>query len=125
MKMFIISLFILTAICCASTISAVESIKRIDSMTEILDSVSYYDKNIPENAAEAAERFNEEWEKNMFLISMLLPHHHLDEVKEKLTSLKAYATTEEFAEWQEANLILKEELEHIRGLIAVTADNIL
>ena len=61
----------------------------------------------------------------MFLISMFLPHHHLDEVKEKLVSLVAYTKSDEYAEWQEAKMILEEEMQHIRGLIQVSADNIL
>lgn len=125
MKFFITSIAILLSIFALCAWGSHESVNRIDSMLDILSKANTADEIIPQNAADAAEEFSKEWESNMFLISMFLPHHHLDEVKEKLVSLAAYAHTEEFAEWQEALLILKEELTHIRGLISITADNIL
>lgn len=125
MKFFIVSLVILSSVFILCAWGSHESVRRIDNMLETLSIESGTDGKIPENAAKAAEDFSKEWEDNMFLISMLLPHHHLDEVKEKLVSLQAYADTDEFAEWHEALVILREELTHIRDLIKVTADNVL
>ncbi len=125
MKFFIAALVIilLTGTVCAWGTN--ESVKRIDDMLITLDITEHEDGSVPPDALERAEKFNMQWEENMFLISMFLPHHHLDEVKEKLVSLIAYTKSDEYAEWQEAKMILEEEMQHIRGLIQVSADNIL
>ena len=125
MKFFIAAIVILALISTLCAWGTNESVKQIDAMLETLGEASPSEGRIPPNSVEVAKKFDAEWEENMFLISMFLPHHHLDEVKEKLVSLKAYAKTEEFAEWQEAMHVLEEEMMHIRGLICVSADNVL
>lgn len=125
MKFFVVSIVILLSVFILCAWGSHESVRRIDGMLEILNTAQAIDERVPENAAKAADAFSEEWDDSMFLVSMLLPHHHLDEVNEKLVSLHSYANTEEFAEWHEALQVLKEELTHIRGLIKVTADNVL
>ena len=125
MRFFIVSLSILLSSLILCAWGSHESIHRIDAMLDTLNMASDSEGKVPDNAVKAAEEFSKEWDKNMFLISMLLPHHHLDEVKEKLVSLHSYACVGEFYEWKEALMILNEELTHIRGLIKVTADNVL
>ena len=124
MKFFIgaLIILILTGTVCAW--GTHESISRIDDMLNTLDMAETANGEVPPDALERAEKFEAQWEENMFLISMFLPHHHLDEVKEKLVSLIAYTKTDEFAEWQEAKMVLEEEMQHIRGLIRVSADNV-
>ena len=125
MKFFIASLAILLSALLLCAWGSHESIHRIDTMLQVLETLEGIEQKVPASAVEAADEFSKQWEDNMFLISMLLPHHHLDEVTEKLVSLQSYAKTEEFAEWHEALAVLREEMTHIRGLIKVTADNVL
>ncbi|MBQ6893755.1 MAG: DUF4363 family protein [Clostridia bacterium] len=125
MKFFIVALIILASVGVFCAWGSVESVDRIDSMMATLNEAKSDEQKVPSNAAEVSELFGKEWEENMFLISMLLPHHHLDEVKEKWVALNAYANTDEFAEWQEAKLVLEEELLHIRELIKISTDNIM
>ena len=79
----------------------------------------------PPNAAEVSGALLERWEARYFWISMFLPHHHLDDVKERMVSLDSYAQTDEYAEWLEAHHQLHQSLTHIRGLLKADADNIL
>ncbi len=125
MKFFISAIVMLVITGTLSAWGTVESVKRIDCILQTLENSKASSENVPSNAIEISEKFDKQWEESEFLISMLLPHHHLDEVKEKLVSLKAYAKTDEFAEWQEAMLVLEEEMLHLRGLITVSTDNIL
>ena len=125
MKFFIgaLAIILVTGAICAWGTN--ESIQRIDDMLNTLDIAEAEPNTVPKDALSRAEEFGAKWDKSMFLISMFLPHHHLDEVKEKLVSLIAYTRADEYAEWQEAKMILEEEMQHIRGLIRVSADNIL
>ena len=125
MKFFIYALAIIALIGILCTWGTIASVDKIDSLIRTLDEAKPQGESVPPNANEVVDRLSKKWEKDSFLISMLLPHHHLDEVKEKLVTLKAYATTDEFAEWRDASLVLKEELQHIRGLLGVSADNVL
>lgn len=125
MKFFIYALVIITLIGTLCAWGTIASTEKIDSLLNTLDEARPSGENVPENAAEVVEELSKEWEESSFFISMLLPHHHLDEVKEKLVALEAYADTDEFAEWHDAALVLKEELLHIRDLLGVSADNIL
>ncbi|MBQ4150505.1 MAG: DUF4363 family protein [Clostridia bacterium] len=125
MKFFIwaiVTIAIIAVLCGWGTMASTE---KIDSMLSTLEEANSYSGSIPENAKEVVEKLSKKWEDDVFLISMLLPHHHLDEVKEKLVALKAYANTDEFAEWRDATLVFKEELLHIRDLLGISADNIL
>ena len=125
MKLFVgaLATIVLAGAICAFGTN--ESIKKIDEMLDTLNATESESGEVPQDALSRAESFGKQWDENMFLISMFLPHHHLDEVKEKLVSLIAYAKTNEYAEWQEAAAVLEEEMQHIRGLIRVSADNIL
>ena len=125
MKFCIAAIVILALIGTLCAWGTNESVKRIDKMLDTLGEAESVGESIPTNSVEVAKEFGMQWEENMFLISMFLPHHHLDEVKEKLVALEAYADTEEFAEWREAKFVLEEEMQHIRGLICVSADNVL
>lgn len=125
MKFFIYALVIITLIGVLCAWGTIASTEKIDSLLSTLDKAAPYGESVPANAAEVVETLSKKWKESSFLISMLLPHHHLDDVKEKLVTLQAYASTDEFAEWQDATLVLKEELLHIRGLLGVSADNVL
>ena len=125
MKFFIVSAAILLSIALACTVGTIESTKRIDKMIETLSSLEPDNQEVPTGANLAIKSLETQWKKNEFIISMLLPHHHLDEVKEKLVSLASYTQSGEFAEWQEAKNIFLEELTHIRSIVGVSADNIL
>lgn len=125
MKLFVVSLIILTVIFGLCTFCTVVGTKNIDGMINTLSSAKTSGDKVPENAAKVCESLRDKWEKNSFLLSMFLPHNHLDEVKEKLVKLEAYANTDEFAEWKDATFVLKDELWHIRGLIGVSLDNVL
>ncbi|MBE6679322.1 MAG: DUF4363 family protein [Ruminococcaceae bacterium] len=124
MKLFIASLITLALICglCVwGTIYGAESIDGLILALEEAKSAS----DMPKNAADIYENLSAKWEESSFSLSLLLPHHHLDEVKEKLVRLGAYSDTDEFAEWHDAVLGLGEEFEHIRGLVGISIDNIL
>ena len=125
MKLFIVSLVVLGLTCTACIFGTVSGTKTIDELIFIIDSAKSENESVPQNAAEACAKLEAKWEECSFMLSMLLPHHHLDNVKEKLVKLEAYATTEEFAEWNDASKVLKEELIHIRGLVGISIDNIL
>ena len=125
MKFFIITLVLLFSVGVFCATWTHDGIRRVDEMIETLSAAQEKDGTVPQNAMGTVEKLEKQWAKNEFYISMLLPHHHLDEVKEKLISLKAYASTEEFADWTEAKLVLLEELEHIRALIRISSDNVL
>ena len=125
MKFFIYALVIIIIIGIICAWGTIASTKKIDSMLSTLDKAKPSGEVVPENAIEVVKRLSNKWEEDEFIISMFLPHHHLDEVKEKLVALEAYANTDEFAEWRDATLVFKEELLHIRDLLGVSADNIL
>lgn len=125
MKPFVISLITLAMIAGFCIFGTVAGTKTIDAMLEMLNDVDSAEESVPPYASKTCEKLREVWEEHSFLISMFLPHDHLDEVKEKLVTLAAYADTEEFAEWQDAKMVLEEELRHIRGLIELSADNVL
>lgn len=125
MKTFVAALLTLTATVCFCFFGTAAGTKTVDTMLDVLSEVETQYESIPQNADEVCETLLVMWEEHSFLISMLLPHHHLDEVKEKLVTLTAYADTDEFAEWQDAKMVLEEELQHIRGLMKFSADNVL
>ena len=124
MKLFIIALVTLTFICVSCAFGAVYGTKTIDNLISTLNEVKHEIK-IPTDAPQIYKKLSSNFEKSSFLLSLLLPHHHLDEVKEKLVRLGAYSVTDEFAEWHDAVLELNEELEHIRGLVRISIDNIM
>ena len=124
MKLFIASLFTLSLIFGLCTLGTVYGTKTIDTLICELTQVKSLE-DVPENAEEIYKKLSSTWKKESFKLSLLLPHHHLDEVKEKLVQLGAYSDTSEFAEWHDAVLELNEEFEHIRGLVGVSLDNIL
>lgn len=125
MKTFVAALLTLTATVCFCFFGTATGTKTVDAMLGVLSEIEAQSEKVPQNADEVCERLSVMWEEHSFLISMLLPHHHLDEVKEKLVTLTAYADTDEFAEWQDAKMVLEEELQHVRELMKFSADNVL
>ena len=125
MKLFIAALVTFSLIVMLCVFGTVVGIRIIDEMLEMLYSASAKSGAVPENAVEISEKLLNKWEKDFFPISMMLPHHHLDEIKEELVSLMAYSETEEYAEWLESGALLEESLLHVRGLLGVSMDNIL
>ncbi len=124
MKLFVVAISTLAIIIAICVWGTVYGTGTIDEMISILSS-SKDAKEVPEDAESMCAELQKRWEKHSFALSMLLPHHHLDKVKEKLVQLEAYAATDEFAEWHDAVLVLNEELLHIRGLVGISFDNIL
>ncbi len=124
MKLFIASIITVILICGLCIYSTVMGTNAINGMLCELEAATPEGKKVPENADEVCKRLQAKWEDSSFMLSMLLPHHHLDSAKEKIVSLNAYAVTDEFAEWNDATLALREELSHIRGLLKANADNI-
>lgn len=125
MKHFTIALCCLGAITIFCITGTVASTRILDDILSELQSVPTNLDHIPAEAAEVSESILAMWEKKFFLISMLHPHHHLDEVKEEMTALQSYAKTQEYAEWAEAHANLKESLLHLRSLLEANIDNIL
>ncbi|MBQ4556773.1 MAG: DUF4363 family protein [Clostridia bacterium] len=125
MKFFVCALVIIIIIGILCAWGTIAGTRKIDSLLNIMSEATPHGEAVPKNAVEVVEKLSKKWEEDVFFISMLLPHHHLDEVKEKLVTLTAYASTDEFAEWHDATLVLEEEFRHIRGLLGMSADNVL
>ncbi len=124
MKLFIVSIVTLAIICGLCVWGTIYGTKTVDTLISTLETAKS-GAEVPQNASEIYKKLSSDWEKSSFSLSLLLPHHHLDEVKEKLVRLGAYSATDEFAEWHDAVLGLNEEFEHIRGLVGISIDNIL
>ena len=124
MKLFIVSIVTLAIICGLCIWGTIYGTKTIDGLISTLETAKS-STEVPPEASEIYNKLSINWERNSFPLSLLLPHHHLDEVKEKLVRLGAYSATDEFAEWHDAVWGLNEEFEHIRGLIGISIDNIM
>ena len=125
MKLFIAALCCLALITAFCIFGTVASTNIIDGILDDLHSTPTNLDRIPPKADEVSERILTTWDEKFFIISILHPHQHLDEVKEKMTALQSYAQTEEYAEWAEAHANLEEALLHLRGLLEANIDNIL
>ena len=125
MKLFICAMVVLSLIAAFCIFGGMACSAIIDDLLALLDTASAESDVIPPNAAEVSSALLERWEARYFWISMFLPHHHLDDVKERMVSLDSYAQTDEYAEWLEAHHQLHQSLTHIRGLLKADADNIL
>ena len=124
MKLFVAALVILALITGMCIWGTIASVKTIDSLLSTLRT-DIGGTEIPKDAIANSKELLAAWERDFFLISMFLPHHHLDEIKEELTSFASYAESNEFAEWREAGKLAEESLLHIRGLMETSLDNIL
>ena len=125
MKLFVCAMVVLSLIAAFCIFGGMACSAIIDDLLALLDTASAESDAIPPNAAEVSGALLERWEARYFWISMFLPHHHLDDVKERMVSLDSYAQTDEYAEWLEAHHQLHQSLTHIRGLLKADADNIL
>ena len=125
MKLFVCATVVLALIAAFCIFGGMACSAIIDDLLALLDTASAESDAIPPNAAEVSGALLERWEARYFWISMFLPHHHLDDVKERMVSLDSYAQTDEYAEWLEAHHQLHQSLTHIRGLLKADADNIL
>lgn len=125
MKLFVTALLTLALIAGLCIWGTAASTSIIDDLLSELHRVPADDGNVPKNASEVSENILAMWEEKMFVISMFLPHEHLDEVKEKMIALQSYADAEEYAEWAEAHNNLEEALLHLRDLLAANIDNIM
>lgn len=125
MKLFVCALLVLALIASFCLWGAAVCTAAIDERIALLETAMPTAMQIPQNAEAVARALLTDWEQNSFLISMLLPHHYLDDVKSAMLSLCSYATAGEYAEWLDARTRLCETLRHLRGLLQANADNIL
>ena len=125
MKLFVCATVVLALIAAFCIFGGMACSAIIDDLLALLDTAAAESDVIPPNAAEVSSALLSRWEARYFWISMFLPHHHLDDVKEHMVSLDGYAQTDEYAEWLEAHRQLHQALTHIRGLLKADADNIL
>lgn len=125
MKLFVCATVVLALIAGLCIFGGMACTAVIDDLISMLDAAPTENDAIPQNASAVSGALLNRWEERYFLISMFLPHHHLDDVKEHMISLDSYAHTDEYAEWLEARLRLRQSLTHIRGLLKADADNIL
>lgn len=125
MKLFIIAICVLVAVTVFCIIGGIKSTDVIDELLEKLHQLPTDAGCVPQNAKEVAEDILSDWEEDFFIISIFHPHHHLDEVKEKMTNLLSYSGTDEYAEWRQAHASLEESLLHLKGLLEANADNVM
>ena len=125
MKLFVCATVVLALIAAFCIFGGMACDSIIQDLIDLLDTASAEDDAIPPNAAEVSGKLLERWEERFFWISMFLPHHHLDDVKERMVSLDSYAQTDEYGNWLEAHRQLHQSLTHIQGLLKADADNIL
>lgn len=125
MKLFVCAMLTITLIVSFSVCGAVVCTAAIDRWIELLNTALPTAAQIPPNAEAVGNALLTDWERHSFFISMLLPHHYLDDVKTAMLSLCSYAKASEYAEWLQAHARLNEALKHLRGLLQANADNIL
>lgn len=125
MKLFAVAVCTLLAIAVLCTIGTVKSINIIDGLISTLDSVKTDGGEVPPSAKTVSEDLIKKWEEDFFIISILHPHQHLDEVKEKMVDLQSYSDTDEYAEWKQAHASLEESLMHLKELLKANMDNIM
>lgn len=125
MKLFVCAIVVLLLITAFCVFGGMECSAIIDDLLALLDTAAAEGDFIPPNAAAVSSALLERWETRYFWISMLLPHHHLDDVKERMVSLDSFARTDDYDNWLEAHCLLRQSLTHIRGLLKADADNIL
>lgn len=125
MKHFIAALVCLTAVTLLCAFGTKASTDVIDDLLNTLDRMPPNAGAVSPEAAEISNRLLQMWEDDFFIISMVHPHEHLDEVKEKMVNLQSYSDTDEYAEWKQAHASLKEALQHLKDLLEANIDNIL
>ena len=125
MKLFVAAVCTLLAISILCAIGTFKSIDIIDTLISKLDSVKADEGEVPSSAKAVSDNLIKEWDEDFFIISILHPHQHLDEVKEKMVSLQSYSDTDEYAEWKQAHASLKESLLHLKSLLEANIDNIM
>ena len=125
MKLFVCALLIIALIVGGCAWGSAYVTGQLDEMLSLLQADIPTDEHIPENAAAVSKALTAAWEKNHFLISMFLPHHHLDDIRENLAALSVLSEHGEFPDWTAAKRQTEEVLVHLRGLMQVSADNIL
>ncbi len=126
MKLFVCALAVLALIAAFCVFGTAACTAIIDEMTNLLDTAAPQGgAAVPANAGAVSGALLERWNEHFFCISMLLPHHHLDDVKNAMVALDSYAQTDEYPDWRAAHERLHEALTHLRGLLRANADNIL
>ncbi len=125
MKHFIAALVCLTAVTLLCAFGTKASTDVIDDLLNTLDRMPPNAGAVPPEATEISNGLLQMWEDDFFIISMMHPHEHLDEVKEKMVNLQSYSDTGEYAEWKQAHASLKEALQHLKDLLEANIDNIL
>lgn len=126
MKLFICALVVLALIASFCIFGAIACTAIIDEMADLLDTAAPQgDAAVPANASAVSGALLQKWNEHFFCISMFLPHHHLDDVKNAMVTLDSYAQTDEYPDWLAAHERLHEALTHLRGLLRANADNIL
>ena len=118
MKLFVCALAVLALIAAFCVFGTAACTAFIDEMTDLLDTAAPQGgAAVPANAGAVSGALLERWNEHFFCISMLLPHHHLDDVKNAMVALDSYAQTDEYPDWRAAHERLHEALTHLRGLL--------
>lgn len=126
MKLFICALVVLALIASFCIFGAIACTAIIDEMVDLLNTAAPQgDAAVPAHADRVSDTLLQKWNEHFFCISMFLPHHHLDDVKNAMVALDSYAQTDEYPDWRAAHERLHEALTHLRGLLRANADNIL
>lgn len=126
MKLFICALVVLALIASFCIFGAIACTAIIDEMVDLLNTAAPQgDAAVPAHADRVSGALLQKWNEHFFCISMFLPHHHLDDVKNAMVALDSYAQTDEYPDWRAAHERLHEALTHLRGLLRANADNIL
>lgn len=126
MKLFICALVVLALIASFCVFGAVACTAAIDEMIDLLDTAAPQDgEAVPSDADTVSGALLQKWDAHFFCISMFLPHHRLDDVKNAMVALYSYAQTDTYPDWRAAHAKLHEALTHLRGLLRANADNIL
>ena len=125
MKLFIASLCCLAVLIGGTLFGSAVATRKIDRMLTELHHAPSTLGEVPPEAKAVSDAVLALWEEDFFLISLLHPHAHLDEVKEKMVVFHSYSGTEEYAEWKQAHASLEESLLHLKGLLEANIDNIM
>lgn len=125
MKLFIAALLCLSLLICFCAVGTMMSLRSIGEILDILESIDDDGAHIPPDAEDAASAVQSTWEKSEFVISLVHPHGHLDEVDEKITNLCSYAGADDYAAWHSACESLRAALRHLHDLLTANIDNVM
>lgn len=126
MKYVIISIAILALLLSFSLLFSFLSTHYLTAVTELLHSAADY---LPAEDWDSLRAFTEDaeayWDDHRSYFSSLLDHNELEDIDRMLTSLLAYAQTQEPVHYYETYIRLISMLEHIQNMDMLKLSNIL